>query len=140
MKHIILYGLILLLLFSFSASYIHSQENEEKVTLRTLFVDWYATSKEGVKLQYRTFANNPEILYLPRSFERTLYRFIETPKNYGGAQSLPFLLIHMKGKEIIFIDIYTRYMRTKGIIADVTQKDIENFESQEQKEKIELKF
>ena len=140
MKHIILYGLILLLLFSFSASYIHSQENEEKVTLRTLFVDWYATSKEGVKLQYRTFANNPEILYLPRSFERKLYRFIETPKNYGGAKSLPFLLIHMKGKEIIYIDIYTRYMRTKCIIADVTQKDIENFESQEQKEKIELKF
>ena len=140
MKHIILYGLILLLLFSFSASYIHSQENEEKVTLRTLFVDWYTTSKEGVKLQYRTFANNPKILYLPRSFERKLYRFIETPKNYGGANSLPFLLIHMKGKEIIYIDIYTRYMRTKGIIADVTKKDIENFESQEQKEKIELKF
>ena len=140
MKYILFYGLMLLFLFAFTALYVNSQENAEKITLRTMSVDWYSYSGEGVKLQYRTFNNEPHILYLPRSFERKYYRFVDTPKNYAGVNSLPMLLVHMKGKEIIFVDIYTRHQRAKGLIANFTQKDLENFKVQEQKGKIELKF
>jgi hypothetical protein len=138
MKHFILYGLILLFLFAFTAFYIQSQENE--LTLRMLSVDWYSYSGEGVKLQYRTFENEPMLLYLPVSFEKKYYRFVDTPKDYAGGNSLPMLLVHMKGSEIIFIDIYTRHQRTKGRIAKFDRQDLENLKEQEQKDQIELKF
>ena len=138
MKHFILYGLILLFLFAFTAFYIQSQDNA--LTLRTLAVDWYSYSGEGVKIQYRTFENEPVLLYLPGSFEKKYYRFVDTPKDYAGVNSLPMLLVHMKGSEIIFIDIYTRHQRSKGQIANFNQKDLDNFREQEQKGQLVLKF
>jgi len=140
MKRVIIYGLMIAFLFAGTTYLAVAQEDTERVTLRTLSVDWYEYSGAGVKLQYRTFNDEPVILYLPASFERELFRFVDTPKEYGGVQSLPILLVHMKGQEVIFIDIYTRFMRTKGRISDFKQQDMDNFAAQEQKGKIELKF
>lgn len=140
MKNLLFYGLIILFLFAFTAFYLHSQETDEKVTLRSLSVDWYAYSGDGVKLQYRTFKNDPVVVYFPRSFEKKYYRFVDTPLDYAGVNSLPILLVHLKGDEVIFVDIYTRHMRSKGLIADFTQEDLENFRSQEKAGKISLKF
>jgi hypothetical protein len=46
----------------------------------------------------------------------------------------------MKGQEIVFVDIYTQYMRTDGRIADFTKRDYENFKRTEQTGGIELEF
>ena len=140
MKRIIISLFITVLLFSCAAVSSFSQEESQKVTLRTLSVDWYEYTGDGIKLQYRTFNNDRIILYLPASFERKLFRFVDTPKEYGGAQSLPFLLAHMRGQEVIYIDIYTRFMRTDGRIANFNEEDLNNLMGQEQKGKIDLKF
>jgi hypothetical protein len=128
------------LLMSAAAALCPAQEQPATVTLRTLPVDWYEVAGEGVKAVYRTFNNDPVPLYLPSSFERKLFRFIETPREYGGTSSLPFLLVHMRGPDVIFVDIYTKFMRTDARIADFDENDVENFKSQEQKGKIELRF
>jgi hypothetical protein len=140
MKNLLFYGLIIVFLFAFTAFYLHSQEMDEKVTLRSLSVDWYSYSGDGVKLQYRTFKNNPVVVYFPKSFEKKYYRFVDTPPDYAGVKSLPMLLIHLKGDEVIFVDIYTRHMRSKALITDFTQEDLESFRVQEKVGKISLKF
>jgi hypothetical protein len=140
MKNLLFYGLIIVFLFAFTAFYLHSQEMDEKVTLRSLSVDWYSYSGDGVKLQYRTFKNNPVVVYFPKSFEKKYYRFVDTPPDYAGVKSLPMLLIHLKGDDVIFVDIYTRHMRSKALITDFTQEDLESFRVQEKVGKISLKF
>jgi hypothetical protein len=140
MKNLFFYGLIILFLFAFTAFYIHSQEIDEKVTLRSLSIDWYACSSDGVKLQYRTFKNDPVVVHFPRSFEKKYYRFVDTPRDYAGVKSLPMLLVHLKGDEVIFVDIYTRYMRSKELIMDFTQEDLARFSDQEKEGKINLTF
>ena len=131
---------IAVLLLSCAAATSFAQEEAQKVTLRTLPVDWYEYTGDGIKLQYRTFNNDRIILYLPASFERKLFRFVDTPKEYGGVQSLPFLLAHMRGQEVIYLDIYTRFMRTDARIGNFNQEDLDNLKAQEQKGKIDLKF
>ena len=117
-----------------------AQEKTDKVTLRTLMVDWYASSSAGVKLQYRDFENEPHLLYLPAKFERKYFRFVEAPKNYGSMSGLPILLIHMKGQEILFVDLYTEYMRKKARMGNFTQDDLDKFKEAEQKGKVEIVF
>jgi len=136
----ILYILIFLCFFLLSAPLIFSQDNSEVLTLRTLTVDWYQYAGKGVKIQYRSYNNTPYFLYLPISFERKLYRFVEAPKGAGDFQGLPVLLVHMRGSKIEFIDIYTRYMMSGGKIAVFDQKDIDNFAAAEEKGTIELNF
>ena len=131
---------ILLFYIFLSVSITFAQEKSTDVTLRILTVDWYQYAGPGVKIQYRTYDNRPMTLYLPLSFESKLYRFVEAPKNAGDNQALPALLVHMKGSDVVFIDIYTRYMMEKGQIADFNQKDIENFAAAEKKGYIELIF
>ena len=111
-----------------------------KITLRSLAVDWYEGSSVGVKLQYRDFENQVHILYLPKSFEKKYFRFVEAPKNYANMSGLPMLLVHMKDKDIMYVDIYTEYMRRKARIANFTQEDMDNFKAAEQKGKVELAF
>jgi hypothetical protein len=111
-----------------------------KITLRSLTVDWYESSSVGVKLQYRDFENQVHILYLPKAFERKYFRFVEAPKNYANMSGLPMLLVHMKDQDIMYIDIYTEYMRRKARIADFTQEDMDNFKAAEQKGRVELAF
>jgi hypothetical protein len=111
-----------------------------KVTLRSLTVDWYESSNVGVKLQYRDFENQVHILYLPRAFEKKYFRFVEAPKNYANMSGLPMLLVHMKDKDIMYVDIYTEYMRKKARTANFTQEDLDNFKAAEQKGKVELAF
>ncbi len=140
MKNLLFYGLIILFLFAFTAFYLHSQEINEKVTLRSLAIDWYTYSGDGVKLQYRTFKNDPVVVYLPKSFEKKYYRFVDTPPDYAGVKSLPMLLVHLKGSDVIFVDIYTLYMRSSALVADFTQEDLNRFRVQENEGKIDLKF
>jgi hypothetical protein len=131
---------IIICLVLLSAPLVFAQDDSQKLTLRTLTVDWYQYAGPGVKLQYRSFDNRPMILYLPLSFERKLYRFVEAPKSSGDYSSLPVLLVHMKGSDVVFVDIYTTYMMQKGKIAEFNQKDLENFKAVEKKGKIELIF
>jgi len=115
-------------------------QEEEPVTLRTLTVDWYEASKVGVKLQYRGFDNTPYILYLPRSFEKKYYRFVRAPRE-TAQQGLPILIIRMRGKEVLFIDIYTQFEGGKAArIAKFDDKDIEKFREVESSGRIEIKF
>ena len=136
----ILYILIFCCFFLLSAPMIFAQDNSNVLTLRTLTVDWYQYAGKGVKLQYRSFDNYPHILYLPLSFERKFYRFVEAPKGVGDFQGLPVLLVHMRGSKIDFIDIYTKYMMKDGKIAVFDQKDIDNFAAAEKKGTVELNF
>jgi hypothetical protein len=136
----ILFVLIIFCFFLLSTPLIFAQDNSNVLTLRTLTVDWYQYAGKGVKIQYRTFDHNPELLYLPLSFERKLYRFVEAPKGVGDFQGLPVLLVHMRGSKIIFIDIYTKYMMKGGKIAVFDQNDLDNFAAAEEKGTIELVF
>jgi len=140
MKKTITYLFITICLFAFTASFLFSQEDTEKVTLRTLPVDWYAYSGAGVKLQYRSFNDIPKIVYIPISFEKKLFRYVESPNDFGDLQGIPVLLVHMKGQEILFVDLYTRYMKKDGLISDFSQEDLENFKIAEEKGSIELIF
>jgi hypothetical protein len=124
----------------FSAPLLFAQEASEKLTLRTMTVDWYQYAGPGVKLQYRSYDNRPVILYLPLSFEKKFYRFVEAPKYASDNHALPVLLVHMRGSDVIFIDIYTRYMMKEGRIADYNQTDLDNFRAAEEKGRIELIF
>ncbi|MGQ9615305.1 MAG: hypothetical protein ACUVWJ_02775 [Spirochaetota bacterium] len=115
-------------------------QEEEPVTLRTLTVDWYEASRVGVKLQYRGYDNTPNILYLPRSFEKKYYRFVRAPRE-TAQQGLPILIIRMRGKEVLFIDIYTQFEDGKAArIAKFNEKDMEKFREVESSGRIEMKF
>ena len=56
-----------------------AQQESSQVNLRVLRIDWYEVSGKGVKILYRDFSNGPHILYLPRSMEKEMYRFVEAP-------------------------------------------------------------
>lgn len=140
MKKIITYLFITICLFAFTASFLFSQEDTEIVTLRTLPVDWYVYAGAGVKLQYRNFNDIPKIVYIPISFEKKLFRYVESPKDFGDLQGIPLLLVHIKGQEILFVDLYTRYMKKDGLITDFSQEDLENFKIAEEKGSIEIIF
>ena len=136
----ILYVLIIFCFFLLSAPLIFAQEQSEDLTFRTLSVDWYQHAGAGVKLQYRSFKNEPVILYLPMSFYRKFYRFVESPKYVGDLQGLPVLLVHLEGSEVAFIGIYTRYMQADGIPSEFNQEDFDNFAAAEEKGTVELIF
>ncbi len=140
MKKIITYLFITICLFAFTASFLFSQEDTEIVTLRTLPVDWYTYSGAGVKLQYRNFDDIPKIVYIPISFENKLFRYITCPKDFGDLHGIPLLIVHIKGQEILFVDLYTRYMKKDGLITDFSREDLENFKIAEEKGSIELIF
>jgi hypothetical protein len=140
MKNKIIWVLIITCFAVLSTPLIFAQDDSQKLTLRTLTVDWYQYAGQGVKIQYRSFDNRPMILYLPLSFERKLYRFVEAPKSSGDYSALPVLLVHMRGSNVVFVDIYTTYMMQKGQIAEFDQNDLENFKAAEEKGEIELIF
>ena len=119
---------------------VNAQDSNQKVSIRTLPVDWYKYSGVGVKLQYRNFNNEPIILYLLASFENKYFRFVEAPPNSGSRQGLPVLIVHMKGNEVAFIDIYTQYGRPKGLIGEFSKEDLEKFKKVEEEGKIVIKF
>ena len=133
---LLLLGIFMIIPFVLQAQ----NQNESQISVRTLHVDWYMYSVDGVKLQYRTYTDEPVILYLPSSFEDKFYRFVEAPKGSGSTQGLPILIVHLKGKEVVFVDIYTRYEKQDGLIANFTAEDLKKFKEAEAKGKIELKF
>ena len=135
-----LYMLIIPCFFLLSVPLIFAQDNSESLTLRTLAVDWYQHAGYGVKLQYRSFTGEPVILYLPMSFKEKLFRFVASPKDVGDLQGLPVLLVHLNGSQIIFVDVYTRYMQQDGRASEFNQEDLENFAAAEEKGTIELIF
>ncbi len=116
-----------------------NQEGQE-ISIRTLPIEWYMYSVEGVKLQYRTFDNRHIILYLPSSMENKFYRFVEAPKGSGSTQGLPVLIVHLKGKDVTFIDIYTQYQKEKGMIANFTSEDLKKFKEVEKEGKVKIQF
>jgi hypothetical protein len=116
-----------------------SQDDAQDITIRTLSIEYYAASSDGVKILYRGFDNTQRFLYLPKSFEGKGYRFVMAPKG-AGTGGLPALIVRMKGNEVIFVDIYTRYLRSKASIADFDEEDLEQFRAVETKGKIELEF
>ncbi len=140
MKKTITYLFITICLFAFTASFLFSQEDTEIVTLRTLPVDWYVYSGAGVKLQYRNYNDITRIVYIPISFEKKLFRYVASPKDFGDLHGIPLLLVHIKGQEILFVDLYTRYMKKDGLITDFSQEDLENFKIAEEKGSIEIIF
>jgi hypothetical protein len=116
-----------------------SQDDLEQATIRTLPIDYYAANKDGVKILYRSFDNVQRYLYLPKSFEGSKYRFVMAPKGVGTG-GLPALIIRMRDKEVIFVDIYTRYLRTSASIADFNDEDMKRFKAAEEKGTIEMEF
>ncbi len=133
--------LFILLAVGLSLAAVQSAaQSTGKVTLRSLTVDWYESSNVGVKLQYRDFENQAHILYLPKAFEKKYFRFVEAPKNYANMSGLPMLLVHMKEKDIMYVDIYTEFMRKKARMSNFTQEDLDNFKAAEQKGKVEIAF
>jgi hypothetical protein len=116
-----------------------SQDDARKATIRTLPIEYYASSRVGVKILYRSFDNVQRYLYLPKSFEGSQYRFVMAPKGVGMG-GLPALIVRMRDTEIVFIDIYTKYLRSSASIADFNEEDLRRFEAAEQKGKIEMEF
>lgn len=116
-----------------------SQDDLEQPTIRSLPVDYYASNRDGVKILYRSFDNVQHYLYLPKSFEGSKYRFVMAPKGVGTG-GLPALIVRMRGKEVIFVDIYTRYLRSAASIADFNDEDLSRFKAVEEKGKIEMEF
>ena len=114
-------------------------QEETPITFRSLRVDWYEISSKGVKIQYWGFNNEAHWLYLPVSFERKLYRFVSSPSNAGN-HGLPALLVRVKGTEVMYVDIYTRYGRPKEKIADFSQAELDKFAAVEETGRIELEF
>jgi hypothetical protein len=116
-----------------------SQDDAEDITIRTLPIEYYAASSDGVKILYRGFDNTQRFLYLPKSFEGKGYRFVMAPKGVATG-GLPALIVRMRGNEVIYVDIYTRYLRSTASIADFDEEDLEQFEAVERKGTIELEF
>jgi hypothetical protein len=132
--------LALMLLFALSIPIIaFSQDEAATATIRTLQIEYYASSSVGVKIMYRGFDNVQKFLYLPKSFENKYYRFVMAPKGVS-THGLPVLLVRMRNQEVIFVDIYTKYLREKAVIADFDSEDLENFREAEEKGRIELDF
>ena len=133
-------GITLLLLAAFVVpATSFAQDDSDKVTIRTLSIEYYAADSNGVKVMYRSFDNVQRYLYLPKSFEGKYYRFVMAPKGVGTG-GLPALIFRMKGTDVLFVDIYTRYLRAKASIADFTDEDLEQFRAVEEKGKVELEF
>ncbi|MFW6138791.1 MAG: hypothetical protein ACOC7U_06440 [Spirochaetota bacterium] len=118
---------------------VFSQDTEEQITLRTLSVEWYMESTQGVKICYRTFKNEPAYLYLPKSFHGKYYRFVSAPRE-SSSMGLPALIVRMKDQEVVFIDIYTRYQSPNARAGDFTKKDLEQFKEADQRGKPRIKF
>ena len=116
-----------------------AQDEAGEITIRTLPIEYYAADRNGVKVLYRGFDNVQRYLYLPKSFEGKHYRFVMAPKGVGTG-GLPVLIFRMKGSDVIFIDIYTKYLRAKASIADFTYEDLEQFKAAEDRGKVELEF
>jgi hypothetical protein len=116
-----------------------AQDESDKITIRTLSIDFYAADINGVKVMYRGFDNVQRYLYLPKSFEGRYYRFVMAPKGVGTG-GLPALIFRMKGTEVLFVDIYTKYLRANASIANFDDEDIEQFRAVEKKGKVELEF
>jgi hypothetical protein len=116
-----------------------AQDETEEITIRTLSIEYYAEDRNGAKVLYRGFDNVQRYLYLPKSFEWKYYRFVMAPKGVftGG---LPVLIFRMKGSDVIFVDIYTKYLRANASIADFTDEDLEQFKAAENRGKVELEF
>lgn len=133
-------GITLLLLAAlvFPATSL-AQDESDKVTIRTLSIDYYAADINGVKVMYRGYDNVQRYLYLPRNFEGRYYRFVMAPKGVSTS-GLPALILRLKGTDVLFIDIYTKYLRANASIADFTDEDLEQFRAVEKKDKVELEF
>ena len=116
-----------------------SQEDTEQITIRTLPIEYYAADSNGVKILYRSFDNVLRYLYLPKSFERKYYRFVMAPKGVGMG-GLPVLILRMRDSEIIFIDVYTQYLRANASIADFDEEDLEQFRAAEERGKVVIEF
>ena len=116
-----------------------SQDESDQVTIRTLSIEYYAADINGVKVMYRGFDNVQRYLYLPKSFEGRYYRFVMAPKGVGTG-GLPALICRMRGTDVLFVDIYTKYLRASASIADFTDEDLEQFIAVEDKGKVELEF
>jgi hypothetical protein len=136
----LLIGILLLLLATLCIPTIPvAQDEPDKVTIRTLSIDYYAADINGVKVMYRGFDNVQRYLYLPKSFEGTYYRFVMAPKGVGTG-GLPALIFRMRGTEVLFVDIYTKYLRANASIADFTEEDLEQFRAAEERGKVVLEF
>ncbi len=116
-----------------------AQDEERNITYRTLYVDWYSSSRIGVKVKYRGYDNEAHLLYLPRSFEKKYYRFVRAPQGVAD-HGLPILIVRMEDKEIIFVDIYTKYLRGAGRIAEFNDEDMANFKAAEDSGKVAITF
>jgi hypothetical protein len=116
-----------------------SQDESDQITIRTLSIDYYAADNNGVKVMYRGFDNVQRYLYLPKSFEDRYYRFVMAPKGVGTG-GLPALIFRLRGTDVLFVDIYTKYLRASASIADFTDEDLEQFRAVEEKGKVELEF
>jgi hypothetical protein len=116
-----------------------AQDDSENITIRTLSIDFYAADINGVKVMYRGFDNVQRYLYLPKSFEGTYYRFVMAPKGVGTG-GLPALIFRMRGSEVLFVDIYTKYLRANASIADFNKEDLEQFRAAEERGKVVLEF
>jgi hypothetical protein len=116
-----------------------AQDEPDQITIRTLSIDYYAADFNGVKVMYRGFDNIQRYLYLPKSFEGTYYRFVMAPKGVG-TEGLPALIFRMRGTDVLFVDIYTKYLRANASIANFTDEDLEQFRAVEEKGKVELEF
>ncbi|RKX99569.1 MAG: hypothetical protein DRP54_07070 [Spirochaetes bacterium] len=128
--------IILFIIASFTL--LHAQEN--KPVIRILKVDWYVVSQYGVKLQYRTFDNTPIILYLPKSFENKIFRFIEPPNRVGDIHGVPALIVHMNGGKLELIDIYVQHNKKDALLVKLSDEDVEKFREIEKIGKVDIKF
>jgi hypothetical protein len=113
---------------------------QEEITLRILKVNWYAEGGAGVKIVYLDFNNDPHLLYLPQSFHKKHYRFVEAPKYSGDVQGVPLLLVHMQDGQVVFVDIYTDYQRASQQAVDFSGEDLERFTEAEERGTVEIQF
>ena len=139
MKSLSLFIISLMMICALFPLTAFSQDDVQQATIRTLPIEYYASSRVGVKILYRSFDNVQRYLYLPKSFEGSQYRFVTAPKGVGMG-GLPALIVRMRDSEIVFIDIYTKYLRSSASIAEFNDEDLKRFEAAEQKGKIEMEF
>lgn len=134
-------GIALLLACIPLAAAAQEDTNQEgEITLRILKINWYAEGAAGVKIVYLDFNNNARLLYLPKSFHKKYYRYVEAPKYAGSMQGVPLMLVHMQDGGVRFVDIYTEFQRTSQQIADFNQEDLDRFKEAEERGAVELKF